>query len=106
MAKAFYIADLVVQGRINRHNQNAQFEFFDYAYEKCKGVRSYRPVPPIQSEQISAAAAAINAAKTYDCLGSRGNTWEAEEEFKTFVEKTGIPAVWTILGLLLPLPTH
>ena len=24
---------------------------------------------------------------------------EAEEEFKTFVESSGIPAAWTILGL-------
>ena len=69
-----------------------------------QGSKVYRPVPPIQTEQINAAAAAINSKKTYDCLGSRGNTWEAEEEFKTFVEKTGIPAVGQFRALRYPHP--
>ena len=54
MAKAFYIARSGRPGPVLIDiTKNAQFEFFDYTYEKCKGVRSYRPVPPIQSEQIS-----------------------------------------------------
>ena len=32
-------------------------------------------------------------------MGTRRYPWEAEEEFKHFVEHTGIPAAWTILGL-------
>ena len=101
MAKAFYIARSGRPGPVLIDiTKNAQFEFFDYTYEKCKGVRSYRPVPPIQTEQINAAAAAINAAKKPMIVWGQGVILgEAEEEFKTFVEKTGIPAVWTILGL-------
>lgn len=101
MAKAFYIARSGRPGPVLIDiTKNAQFEFFDFAYEKCKGVRSYRPVPPIQTDQINAAAAAINAAKKPMIVWGQGVILgEAENEFKTFVEHSGIPAVWTILGL-------
>ena len=101
MAKAFYIARSGRPGPVLIDiTKNAQFEMFDFAYEKCKGVRSYRPVPALQTSQIEAAAAAINAAKKPMIVWGQGVILgEAEEEFKTFVESTGIPAVWTILGL-------
>ena len=64
MAKAFYIARSGRPGPVLIDiTKNAQFEMFDFAYEKCKGVRSYRPVPVLQTSQVEAAAAAINAAK-------------------------------------------
>jgi acetolactate synthase-1/2/3 large subunit len=101
MAKAFYIA------RSGRHGpvliditKDAQFEFFDFAYEKCKGVRSYQPVPVLDMAQVNEAAAAINAAKQPMIVWGQGVILgEAEEEFKAFVESSGIPSVWTILGL-------
>ena len=101
MAKAFYIARSGRPGPVLIDiTKNAQFEMFDFAYEKCTGVRSYRPVPPLQTDQINAAAAAINAAKKPLIVWGQGVILgEAEEEFKAFVESTGIPAVWTILGL-------
>ena len=101
MAKAFYIARSGRPGPVLIDiTKNAQFEFFDFAYEKCKGVRSYRPVPPIQTDQITAAAQVINAAKKPLIVWGQGVILgEAEKEFKAFVEHTGIPAVWTILGL-------
>lgn len=101
MAKAFYIARSGRPGPVLIDiTKNAQFEMFDFTYEKCKGVRSYRPVPALQTSQVEAAAAAINAAKKPMIVWGQGVILgEAEEEFKTFVESTGIPAVWTILGL-------
>jgi acetolactate synthase-1/2/3 large subunit len=101
MAKAFYIARSGRPGPVLIDiTKDAQFEMFDFSYEKCKGVRSYQPVPKLQLDQVDAAAKAINAAKKPMIVWGQGVILgEAEEEFKRFVESTGIPAVWTILGL-------
>lgn len=101
MAKAFYIARSGRPGPVLIDiTKDAQFEMFDFAYEKCKGVRSYQPVPKLQMSQVEAAAEAINSAKKPMIVWGQGVILgEAEEEFKNFVEHSGIPAVWTILGL-------
>ena len=101
MAKAFYIARSGRPGPVLIDiTKDAQFELFDFTYEKCKGVRSYQPVPQLQLDQVQAAAKAINAAKKPMIVWGQGVILgEAEEEFKAFVESSGIPAVWTILGL-------
>ena len=101
MAKAFYIARSGRPGPVLIDiTKDAQFEMFDFSYEKCKGVRSYQPIPQLQLNQVEAAAKAINAAKKPMIVWGQGVILgEAEEEFKNFVESTGIPAVWTILGL-------
>jgi len=101
LAKAFYIARSGRPGPVLIDiTKDAQFELFDFTYEKCKGVRSYQPVPQLQLDQLKAAAKAINAAKKPMIVWGQGVILgEAEEEFKTFVESSGIPAVWTILGL-------
>ena len=101
MAKAFYIARSGRPGPVLIDiTKDAQFELFDFTYEKCKGVRSYQPVPQLQLDQVQAAAKVINAAKKPMIVWGQGVILgEAEEEFKTFVESSGIPAVWTILGL-------
>ena len=101
MAKAFYIARSGRPGPVLIDiTKDAQFEMFDFSYEKCKGVRSYQPVPTLQLDQVEAAAKVINAAKKPMIVWGQGVILgEAEEEFKSFVEQTGIPAVWTILGL-------
>ena len=101
MAKAFYIARSGRPGPVLIDiTKDAQFEMFDFKYEKCKGVRSYQPVPQLQIDQVEAAAKVINAAKKPMIVWGQGVILgEAEEEFKNFVESTGIPAVWTILGL-------
>ena len=101
MAKAFYIARSGRPGPVLIDiTKDAQFEFFDFAYEKCKGVRSYQPVPVLDMAQVNEAAAAINAAKQPMIVWGQGVILgEAEEEFKAFVESSGIPSVWTILGL-------
>ena len=101
MAKAFYIARSGRPGPVLIDiTKDAQFEFFDFAYEKCKGVRSYQPVPVLDMAQVNEAAAAINEAKQPMIVWGQGVILgEAEEEFKAFVESSGIPSVWTILGL-------
>ena len=101
MAKAFYIARSGRPGPVLIDiTKDAQFELFDFTYEKCKGVRSYQPVPQLQLDQVQAAAKVINAAKKPMIVWGQGVILgEAEEEFKAFVESSGIPAVWTILGL-------
>ncbi|MBT6568884.1 MAG: biosynthetic-type acetolactate synthase large subunit [Flavobacteriaceae bacterium] len=101
MAKAFYIARSGRPGPVLIDiTKDAQFENLDFAYKKCEGVRSYKPVPSLQISQVEAAAAAINQAKQPMIVWGQGVILgAAEEAFKHFVEHSGIPAVWTILGL-------
>ena len=101
MAKAFYIARSGRPGPVLIDiTKDAQFDLFDFSYKKCKAVRSYAPIPTLNTDQISAAAAVINKAKKPMIIWGQGVILgEAEEEFKNFVEASGIPAVWTILGL-------
>ena len=100
MAKAFYIAKSGRPGPVLIDiTKNAQFDELDFVYEKCTGVRSYKPVPKADPEAIAAAAELINTAKRpYIVWGQGIILGEAEEELKAFVEKTGIPAAWTIMG--------
>ena len=101
MAKAFFIARSGRPGPVLIDiTKDAQFAEFDFSYETCTGVRSYNPTPALQLSQVEEAAATINAAKKPLIVWGQGVILgEAEEEFKAFVEKSGIPAVWTILGL-------
>ncbi len=101
LAKAFYIARSGRPGPVLIDiTKNAQLQLFEYSgYTPCNHVRSYRPKPIIRHEYIEQAAALINGAKKPFILFGQGVLLgKAEQEFKTFVEKTGIPAAWTILG--------
>lgn len=100
MAKAFYIARSGRPGPVLVDiTKNAQFEEFEFSYEKCMGVRSYNPNPKPSTEAISAAAEMINAAKKPFIVWGQGVILgKAEEELKALVEKAGIPAAWTIMG--------
>jgi len=101
MAKAFYIARSGRPGPVLVDiTKNAQFEMFDFKYKKCTSVRSYKPVPKMNMDKIMAAAEIINEAKKPMIVFGQGVILgKAEEEFKAFIEKTGIPSAWTILGL-------
>lgn len=101
MAKAFYIAKSGRPGPVLVDiTKNAQFEMFNFEYKKCTSVRSYKPVPDLDMRKIRAAAEIINSAKKPMIVFGQGVILgKAEEEFKTFIEKTGIPSAWTILGL-------
>ena len=100
MAKAFYIAKSGRPGPVLIDiTKNAQFEEFDFDYSRCKGVRSYKPVPRVDLEKVKEAAAMINEAKKPLIVWGQGIILgNAENELKAFIEKTGIPAAWTILG--------
>ena len=102
LAKAFYIAKSGRPGPVLIDiTKNAQLQQFDYeGYQPCTHIRSYRPKPIIRKEYIAAAAELINKAeKPFIIFGQGVILGKAEKEFKAFVEKTGIPAAWTILGL-------
>lgn len=101
LAKAFYIAKSGRPGPVLIDiTKNAQFQKFNYqGYVPCKHIRSYRPKPIIRKEYIEQAAKVINEAKKPFVLWGQGVLLgSAEREFKTFIEKSGIPAAWTILG--------
>ncbi len=100
-AKAFYIARSGRPGPVLIDiTKDAQFDNFDFKYQKCTGVRSYQPVPVLDHESVEKVAAMINQAKKPFIVWGQGVILgAAENEFKDFVEKTGIPAAWTILGL-------
>ncbi|MBC73917.1 biosynthetic-type acetolactate synthase large subunit [Flagellimonas marinaquae] len=101
MAKAFYIARSGRPGPVLVDiTKNAQFDEFDFVYEKCTAVRSYKPVPKPNPSSIEKAAELINSAKKpFIVFGQGVILGEAEAELKALVEKAGIPAAWTILGL-------
>ena len=100
-AKAFYIAKSGRPGPVLIDiTKDAQFEFFDFNYSKCEGIRSYNPLPVISNDAIDDASKLINSAKKPLIVWGQGVILgNAEKEFRDFVEKSGIPAAWTILGL-------
>jgi acetolactate synthase I/II/III large subunit len=101
LAQAFYIARSGRPGPVLIDiTKNAQFAELDFKYEKCKFIRSYSSKPKYDTNQIEKAAALINRAKKpYILFGQGVVIANAEKEFKEFIEKAGIPAAWTILGV-------
>jgi len=100
LAKAFYIARSGRPGPVLIDiTKDAQFASFDYSYKPCRSVRSYKPVPETDQNDLKKAAELINSAKKPLIVWGQGVILgKAEEEFKAFVEQSGIPAAWTILG--------
>ncbi|GGE68390.1 acetolactate synthase large subunit [Pedobacter psychrotolerans] len=101
LAKAFYIAKSGRPGPVLIDiTKNAQLQIEEFPeYVKCNHIRSYRPKPKVRVEYIEQAATLINSAKKPFVLFGQGVVLgNAEKEFKTFIEKSGIPAAWTILG--------
>jgi acetolactate synthase-1/2/3 large subunit len=102
MAKAFYIAKSGRPGPVLIDiTKNAQLQQFDYQeYKPCTHIRSYRPKPVVRKEFIEEAARLINAAeRPFVIFGQGVILGKAEKEFHAFIEKGGLPAAWTILGL-------
>ncbi|NNL82419.1 MAG: biosynthetic-type acetolactate synthase large subunit [Winogradskyella sp.] len=99
-AKAFYIARSGRPGPVLIDiTKDAQFETFEFSYDKCKGVRSYNPVPNTDISKIEEAATLINSAKKPMIVWGQGVILgKAEEQLKAVIEKANIPAAWTILG--------
>jgi len=102
IAKAFYIAGSGRPGPVLIDiTKNAQVQKFESKnYQKCDHIRSYRPKPIVRKEYIQKAAELINSAKKPLVIFGQGIILgRAEQEFKAFIEKGGLPAAWTILGL-------
>lgn len=102
LAKAFYIASTGRPGPVLIDiTKNAQLQKFDYeGYKKCNHIRSYRPKPIVRKSYVEQAAKLINEAKRpFVIFGQGVILGKAEKEFKAFIEKGGLPAAWTLLGL-------
>jgi acetolactate synthase-1/2/3 large subunit len=102
LAKAFYLARSGRPGPVLIDiSKNAQIQKFDYpGYTPCNHIRSYRPKPVIRKNYIDEAVDLINNAKKPLVIFGQGVILgKAEKEFKKFIEKSGMPAAWTILGL-------
>jgi acetolactate synthase-1/2/3 large subunit len=101
IAKAFYIARSGRPGPVLVDiTKDAQFGTSDFFYRPCSKIRSYKPVPKTEENDLLKASKLINAAKTPLIVWGQGVILgEAEDEFRAFVEKSGVPAAWTILGV-------
>ena len=101
LAQAFYIAASGRPGPVLIDiTKDAQFGKLKYKYEKCHKIRSYIPEFPVNKDKLNQAAELINSAKKPFLLFGQGVILSgAEIELQHFIEKTGIPAAWTLLGL-------
>ncbi|MCC5919195.1 MAG: biosynthetic-type acetolactate synthase large subunit [Cyclobacteriaceae bacterium] len=101
IAKAFYIAKSGKPGPVLVDiTKDAQFGKCPDTYERCDQVRSYIAKPKIDPLAIEQAAQAIAEAKKPLVLFGHGVLLaNAKDEFREFIEKSGMPAAWTILGL-------
>jgi acetolactate synthase-1/2/3 large subunit len=101
LAKAFYIAKSGRPGPVLIDiTKDAQFGEVDFEYKKCESIRSYTPVPKIDDVKLQEAAQLINEAKKPFVIWGQGIILgKAEQEFKNFIEKAGIPSASTLLGL-------
>lgn len=100
-ARAFYIANSGRPGPIVIDiTKNAQIEELDFQYKRRPTIRSYHPFPKPDPEMLNEAAKLINEAEKPMILAGHGiQIAHAQEVFKDFVEKTGIPLACTIHGL-------
>jgi len=100
-AKAFYIARTGRPGPVLIDiTKNAQFEACDFSYKRVEKLTGYQPTVEPNIKQIRLAVDLLNRAKRpYMLIGHGILIAKAEKELKKFVEKTGIPAASTLLGL-------
>lgn len=102
LAKAFYIAKSGRPGPVVIDiTKNAQLQMVTgKKYESCQHIRSYRPKPIVRKEYVEKAAELINnAERPFVIFGQGVILGKAEKEFIKFIEKGGLPAAWTIMGM-------
>jgi acetolactate synthase I/II/III large subunit len=101
IAKAFYIARSGRPGPVVVDiTKDAQASMMEFCYTPVTKIRSYNPVPVPERDKITEAARLVNLAKKPMVLVGQGVMLAgAEKELLTFLEKTGMPAAWTLLGL-------
>ncbi|WP_029904668.1 biosynthetic-type acetolactate synthase large subunit [Prevotella sp. 10(H)] len=102
VARAFYIASTGRPGPVVLDlAKDAQFgPVENFEYKKATFIRSYQPKPEVKLFEIEVAAQIINEAKKPLALVGQGVILgNAEKELLAFLEKSGVPAASTILGL-------
>ncbi|MBC7886041.1 MAG: biosynthetic-type acetolactate synthase large subunit [Saprospiraceae bacterium] len=101
IAKAFYVANSGRPGPVLIDiTKNAQIEKTIFQYNRNPFIRSYHPKPTLNIDRINEALSIINSSKKPLILAGHGiHIAKAQEVFKKFVEKTGIPVASTIHGL-------
>lgn len=101
VSRAFYIASTGRPGPVVLDfTKNAQVSQVLYEPMKIDSVRSYAPYPKPSMEHIKAAADLINRAKRpFALIGQGVELGEAHKELIAFLEKGGIPAARTLMGL-------
>ena len=101
VSRAFYIARSGRPGPVVLDfPRNAQVEEVEWEPKKVDFVRSYVAYPELDKEAVKQAAELINQAKKPLALVGQGvELGNAQEELKAFLEKAGIPAGRTMLGL-------
>ena len=101
VARAFYIAKSGRPGPVVLDfAKNAQTDKTDYRPTKLDYIRSYQPVPDPDEKAIRQAAELINNAQRPLVLVGQGvELGNAQAELRAFIEKAGIPAARTLLGL-------
>ena len=101
IARAFYIARSGRPGPVViDFPKNAQIGLMDYSYSKCNFIRSYRPIPRTDAHSLIQAASLINKSKKPFIIFGQGVILSgAEKQLKSLIDKTGIPAASTLLGL-------
>lgn len=101
VARAFYVAKSGRPGPVVLDfAKNAQVDKTEYVPTKVDYIRSYLPVSEMNSEAIRQAAELINGAvRPLVLVGQGVELGEAQQELRTFIEKAGMPAGCTLLGL-------
>lgn len=101
IAKAFYIASSGRPGPVVVDiTKDAQAGMMNFDYKPINFIRSYQPYADIEESQILEAARLINLSRKPMALVGQGVILGgAEQELKAFLEKSGIPAAATLLGL-------
>ncbi len=99
--KAFFIANSGRPGPVLIDiTKDAQLAGVDFSYPEQLAIRSYLPHNKVRPDQLAAAARLINEAKQPMILAGHGvHIAHAQEIFRKFVDKTGIPVGVTCHGL-------
>jgi len=101
ISRAFYIAASGRPGPVVLDiTKDAQFAKIKYSYSKCIKIRSYVPEYPSDKSLLKKASELINNAQKPFLLYGQGVMLSGgEKELISFIEKAGIPAAGTLLGL-------
>ncbi len=101
VARAFYIAHTGRPGPVVLDfAKNAQVGKAAFNYKPVRFIRSYLPMPDLDDDKLRRAAALLNNAKRPMVVYGQGIILSrAEAELAAFIDKAGIPAASTLLGL-------